>query len=102
MILDIYRKWGMGVMAQVDLEKRIHRNQDTKALGRMAFAIMKTFINRKEGLGLIQLERELFDEMIQYRLVKGDFQANATRLENHERPPMVTIPEYLEKIRTTA
>jgi glucosyl-3-phosphoglycerate synthase len=101
-ILDIYRKWGMEVMAQVDLEKRVHRNQDTKALGRMAFAIMKTFINRKQRLGLIQLERELFDEMIQYRMVKGEFEANTTKLEDHERPPMVTIPEYLEKIRIPA
>lgn len=101
-ILDIYRKWGMEVMAQVDLEKRVHRNQDTKALGRMAFAIMKTFINRKERQGLIQLERELFDEMIQYRLVKGEFEAKTTRIEDLERPPMVTIPEYLEKIRIPA
>lgn len=101
-ILDIYRKWGMEVMAQVDLEKRVHRNQDTKALGRMAFAIMKTFINRKKRLGLIQLERELFDQMIQYRMVKGEFEANTTRIEDHERPPMVTIPEYLEKIRIPA
>jgi glucosyl-3-phosphoglycerate synthase len=102
MILDIYRKWGMEVMAQVDLEKRVHRNQDTKALGRMAFAIMKTFINRKTQLGLIRLERELYDEMIQYRLVKGEFEANITKLEGYERPPMVTIPEYLEKIRMPA
>ncbi len=96
MILDIYQKWGMEVMAQVDLEKRVHRNQDTKALGRMAFAIMKTFIKRKISRGLIHLEQELFDEMIQYRLVKENFEANITRLEDYERPPMVTIPEYLQ------
>ncbi|MDJ0781026.1 MAG: glucosyl-3-phosphoglycerate synthase [Desulfosarcinaceae bacterium] len=102
MILDIYRKWGMEVMAQVDLEKRVHRNQDTKALGRMAFSIMKTFINRKQRLGLIHLERDLFDEMIQYRLVKGEFEANATLLENRERPPMITIPEYQKKTRMRA
>mgnify|MGYP001825632435 FL=1 len=35
MILDIYEKWGLDVIAQVDLDRRIHRNQDTKALGRM-------------------------------------------------------------------
>ena len=45
---------------------------------------------------------DLFDEMIQYRLVKGDFEAKITKLEGYERPPMVTIPEYLEKIRITA
>ena len=46
MILDICGKWGLDVVAQVDLEKRVHRNQDTKALGKMAFVILKTFFKR--------------------------------------------------------
>ena len=29
---------------RTDLERRVHRNQSTKALGKMAFAILKTFI----------------------------------------------------------
>ncbi len=56
MILDIYEKWGLEVIAQVDLDRRIHRNQDTKALGRMSFAILKTFINRQKRSGLIELK----------------------------------------------
>ena len=69
MILDINEKWGMNVMAQVDLDKRIHRNQDIKALGKLAFVILKTFIIRKVKLGLIYLKEDLYDEMIQYNLV---------------------------------
>jgi len=53
LIIDICQKWGLDVIAQVDLEKRIHRNQDTKALGRMSFCIMKTFLKRIEKLGKI-------------------------------------------------
>jgi hypothetical protein len=34
----------------------IHRNQDTKALGKMAFAILKTFINRKVTMGMIEVK----------------------------------------------
>ena len=49
-ILDIYEKWGLDIMAQVDLDKRIHRNQDTRALGKMSFAILQTFIRRKRKL----------------------------------------------------
>jgi glucosyl-3-phosphoglycerate synthase len=97
MILDIYHKWGLDVMAQVDLEKRVHRNQDTKALGKMAFAIMKTFINRKIELGLIDLHEDLFDEMIQYKLVKSKVKPDITRIEGFERPPMVENPEYCQK-----
>ncbi len=97
MNMDIYEKWGLDVMAQVDLDRRIHRNQDTKALGRMAFVILKTFINRKIRLGLIDLKDELFDEMIQYNLVNDRYEPDIIKLEAHERPPIIEIPEYRRK-----
>ena len=97
MILDIYQKWGLNVMAQVDLDRRIHRNQDTKALGRMSFAIIKTFINRQKRSGLIELKEELFDEIIQYNLVDNTYQSNNWKIKGFERPPMISIPEYCEK-----
>ena len=99
MNMDIYGKWGLDVMAQVDLDRRIHRNQDTKALGRMSFVILKTFINRKIRLGLIDLKEELFDEMIQYNLVNEKYQADILKIEGHERPPIIEIPEYREKFK---
>jgi glucosyl-3-phosphoglycerate synthase len=97
MNIDIYNKWGLDVMAQVDLDRRIHRNQDTKALGRMSFVIMKTFINRKEKLGLIQLNEEMFDEMIQYNLVDDRYEPETLKIQGHERPPMIEILEYRKK-----
>jgi glucosyl-3-phosphoglycerate synthase len=101
MILDIYDKWGLDVMAQVDLDRRIHRNQDTKALGRMAFTIIKTFLNRQKRSGLIELKEDLFDEMIQYNLVDNDYQPEALQIKGLERPPMITIPEYCKKFAVT-
>jgi glucosyl-3-phosphoglycerate synthase len=99
MLIDIYDKWGLDVMAQVDLDRRIHRNQDTKALGKMAFTILKTFIHRKIKLGLIDLNEEMFDEMIQYNLVKNQYCPDITRLKAIERPPMVEIPAYQDKFK---
>jgi glucosyl-3-phosphoglycerate synthase len=100
MILDIYTKWGLEVIAQVDLDRRIHHNQDTKALGRMSFAILKTFINRQKSLGLIELKEELFNEMIQYNLVNDQYRPDIFNIIGHERPPMIEIPEYYEKFYT--
>ena len=97
--MDIYEKWGLDVMAQVDLDRRIHRNQDTKALGRMAFVILKTFINRKIRLGLINLKDDLYEEMIQYNLVHDQYQPEIFKLEGHERPPIIEIPDYREKFK---
>jgi len=97
MNIDIYKNWGLEVMAQVDLDRRIHSNQDTKALGRMAFVILKTFINRKIQLGLIELNEDMYDEMIQYNLVNDRYEPDKLQIEGHERPPMIEIPEYREK-----
>jgi glucosyl-3-phosphoglycerate synthase len=97
MILDIYEKWGLDVIAQVDLDRRIHRNQDTKALGRMSFAILKTFIHRQRRSGLIDLKNDLFDEIIQYNLVETRYQPDPQKIVGLERPPMIEIPEYCEK-----
>jgi len=99
MILDIYNKWGLDVIAQVDLEKRIHRNQDTRALGKMAFVILMTFINRKRKLGLIDLKEDLFNEMIQYNLVKNEYKPDIFQIQGHERPPIIEIPAYREKFK---
>ena len=101
MILDIYQQWGLNVMAQVDLDRRIHRNQDTKALGRMSFAILKTFINRQKRLGLIDFKGTLYDEIIQYNLVDNEFRAETLQIKGLERPPMITIPEYRDKFGIT-
>jgi len=97
MILDIYEKWGLDVFAQVDLDKRIHRNQDTRALGKMAFVIMMTFIKRQQKLGLIDIKNDLFNEMIQYNLVRNEYKSDIFKIEGHERPPMIEIPEYRDK-----
>ncbi len=103
MIMDIYDKWGLDVIAQVDLDRRIHKNQDTKALGRMSFIILKTFINRKVKLGMIDLKENMYDEMIQYNLVGTQYQPDTIRMAGLERPPMITIPQYREKFkRSTA
>ncbi|MBW2681776.1 MAG: glucosyl-3-phosphoglycerate synthase, partial [Deltaproteobacteria bacterium] len=92
MILDIYEKWGLDVIAQVDLDRRIHRNQDTRALGKMAFVILMTFINRKIKLGLIDIKEDLFSEMIQYNLVKDEYKPDVFQIEGYERPPIIEIP----------
>ena len=97
MLIDINEKWGLDVMAQVDLDRRVHKNQDTKALGRMAFVIIKTFLNRVQKLKGVTAKQEMFDEMIQYHLVRDTFQPEMHLLEQHERPPMIEIPEYLQK-----
>jgi len=75
----------------------VHRNQDTKALGRMAFVILKTFLHRIEKLGVVEIRQELFEQMIQYSLVKNEVKPDLFTLERLERPAIITIEEYRKK-----
>lgn len=97
MLLDIYEKWGMDVLAQVDLDKRIHRNQDTHSLGRMAFGIMQTFLNRIEAMGLIELKQEIYEQMIQFSVSEEAHSQEIFEIEQKERPPIIQIEEYRNK-----
>jgi glucosyl-3-phosphoglycerate synthase len=97
LILDIHEKWGLDVIAQVDLEKRVHKNQDIKSLGKMAFVILDTFFKRIQKLEFIDLKRDLYKEMIQYSLIKNEYQADIMQIGGIERPPMIEIPEYRQK-----
>ncbi len=102
MILDIYKKWGINVISQTDLDRRVHRNQDTKALGKMAFVIMKTFFDRLKRLGRITLTQEIFDEMIQFMLEANEHVPDIYKLPLLERPPIVEIREYRDKFNIDA
>lgn len=97
MILDICEKWGLDVIGQVDLERRVHRNQDTKALGRMSFVVLKTFLKRIDRLGIVSFKQELYDQMIQYNLVGNEICPDIIEMAGVERPPMIEVKEYREK-----
>ncbi|MDR1950368.1 MAG: glucosyl-3-phosphoglycerate synthase, partial [Spirochaetaceae bacterium] len=51
-LLDIFHLEGIGALAQVDLDTRIHRNQSTASLGKMAYGILSTFYSRAEKYGV--------------------------------------------------
>ena len=97
LILDICQRWGMDVICQVDLEKRIHRNQDTKALGKMAFVVMRTFFRRLNRLGALSPGAPMHNQMIQYRLVGDAYVPEPFTCDGFERPPMIDVPAYQRK-----
>lgn len=65
----------------------------------MAFVIIKTFLKRIQKMDRVAIKQETFDEMIQYHLVRDTLQPTMHLLEQHERPPMIEVPEYLEKFK---
>jgi glucosyl-3-phosphoglycerate synthase len=97
MLIDIYERLGLEAFAQTDLDRRIHRNQETVALGRMAFGVLRTFLSRLQREDLVRLKNELPTIMRQYEVGKSDYRQIEHTIEEFERPPMIEVPEYREK-----
>lgn len=97
MLMDIYDRFGMMAMAQVDLDKRVHRNQSTVALGRMAFGIIQTFIAKLKASGKANLAGELYSTMIQFELDGGAYARKESRIDLVERKPMMSLGDYRDK-----
>ncbi|QBG46919.1 glucosyl-3-phosphoglycerate synthase [Verrucomicrobia bacterium S94] len=96
-LIDVYEKWGMEAIAQVDLDQRVHRNQETRDLGKMAFGILRAFLYRAEALGVIGTLPELSTELKQFQAHDEEFEQVTHTIVEEERPPMIELPEYREK-----
>ncbi|RKX80455.1 MAG: glucosyl-3-phosphoglycerate synthase, partial [Spirochaetes bacterium] len=66
-ILDVYREYGLEAFAQTDLDQRVHRNQETISLGKMAFGILQTFLHRLKVYGMMTDIPELSTVLRQFR-----------------------------------
>jgi glucosyl-3-phosphoglycerate synthase len=86
----------------VDLERRIHRNQELEGLSRMSFVIIQAVMRRLEEKHKASLFAELGSTMKLPRSGGGKLSLEVIELADHERPPMIRIPEYLEKRRLAA
>jgi glucosyl-3-phosphoglycerate synthase len=97
-LLDVYQQWGLSAFAQTDLDQRVHRNQPTRDLGRMAFGIMQTFFNRMESLGYVAELPEMATIFRQFQIQNKVYQPIEREIIEEERPPMIEIDEYREKM----
>jgi len=96
-ILDVYKKWGMEAFGQTDLDQRVHRNQETLSLGKMAFGILRTFLARAKDMGVDVDMSKLSSIMRQFQAHDEKYEQIEYEIVEEERPPMITLPEYREK-----
>jgi glucosyl-3-phosphoglycerate synthase len=101
-LIDVTEKAGLGGLGQVDLERRVHRNQELEGLSRMSFVILQAVMKRLEERRRARLFAELGSTMKLPRSGRGRLSLEVMELADHERPPMIRIPEYLEKRRAAA
>lgn len=96
-IIDVYMRWGLSAFAQTDLDQRVHRNQPTRDLGKMAFGILQAFLKRLKKQGLIQDLPDTENILRQFVAHDRDFEVIEHKIVEFERPPMIEIPEYKER-----
>jgi hypothetical protein len=98
-LIDASERAGIEGLGQVDLERRIHRNQELEGLSKMSFVILQAVMKRLEERRRVRLFAELGSTMKLPRSGRGRLSLEVQELADHERPPMIRIPEYLEKRR---
>ena len=96
-LLDVYKQWGLSAFAQTDLEQRIHRNQPTEALGKMAFGILQSFIKRVDGFTDTDEFQQMSNLHRTYQTLEEGYSQVVTEIVEEERPPMASLPIYREK-----
>ncbi len=97
LLIDVYERYGLSAIAQVDLLERIHHNQHLEALSKMSFAIIQTVFRKLEKrFGRAVLE----DVNRSMKLIRHDSKGYSLEVEQiaeYERPPMIEVQEYLER-----
>ena len=96
-LIDAAERAGIEGLGQVDLERRVHRNQELEGLSRMSFVILQAVMKRLEERRRARLFAELGSTMKLPRSGRGRLSLEVMELADHERPPMIRIPEYLAK-----
>ncbi|MDR1317856.1 MAG: glucosyl-3-phosphoglycerate synthase [Spirochaetales bacterium] len=96
-LLDVYHACGIGALAQVDIDKRIHRNQSVQSLSRMSFGILNTFFNRLRKYGDMDLKAVMNAHHIALNVLGEKHEPVFTDVCAVERPPIIEVSEYRKK-----
>lgn len=99
LLIDVLDTVGIDAIAQVDLGRRIHRNQPDEALGRMAAAIWQAAMARLTGEGRMVARDEPGHVLTQFsRDADGRLVGRSSDVVVTERPPMTSIKEYAARV----
>jgi glucosyl-3-phosphoglycerate synthase len=107
MLIDLLELVGLDALAQVDLGERLHRHQDTEALGRMAAQIILTAWSRLHRQGWVTSTTPPATVLTQFRRGHDlppdvDREIVVSDVSVHERPPLIQLEDEMRRRRTQA
>lgn len=101
-LIDVYNRWGLSAFGQTDLDQRVHRNQPTRDLGKMAFAILHTFFDRLKAQGITPSLPDMGSVLRQFQAHDNAYEQIEWQTSYEERPPMIEVPAYRERFGRSA
>lgn len=97
LLIDMLDNFGVSAIAQVDLQERIHHNQDLSALSKMSFAIIQAVFKKLEKRYGRSILEELNRTMKLIRYEAGRLFLEVEEIAEGDRPPMIELPDYLAR-----
>ncbi len=94
LIIDVAERFGVEIMAQVDLEDRIHRTRPIGELSRMAFVVLQSALRRLAASGRMEFHSQPGIDLSQFEKEDGEYRVLRTPIDVGERPPAVTVAGY--------
>ncbi|MCC7118647.1 MAG: glucosyl-3-phosphoglycerate synthase [Anaerolineales bacterium] len=97
LLIDMLDQFGLASIAQVDLQERVHHNQPLEALSKMSFAIIQAVIRKLENKYGRSILENINKTMKMIRYEQERFFLDIEEIAEKERPPMLEVPEYLNR-----
>lgn len=96
LLVDALRLVGLDGLAQVDLSRRKHRNQEIGKLGRMSSEILQVAFERLRREGRLEM-LPVATELTQFERSEDDYVLLTLDMAPSERPPLRSVPEYMTR-----
>ncbi len=97
LLIDIFENFGLESIAQVDVLRRIHRNQPISALSKMSFGILQALLQKLQQYNKLILVSELNKIFRKTDYINKEYIITPVKIIEKQRPPMIEINEYLFK-----
>ena len=94
LLIDVFEKYGVRSIAQVDLLERVHHNQSLEALSKMSFAILQAVIRKLERRYQRPFLEDVNKSMKLIHHQRGTYFLEVEDIIERERPPMNDVLEY--------
>ncbi len=97
LLIDVFEKFGLSAIAQVDLLERVHHNQSLEALSKMSFTILQAVLRKLENRYNRSILEEVNKSMKLIRYDEGGYSLDVAEVAERERPPMISVDAYRER-----